>query len=99
MSKKALIARECKRQFLIAKYKKKRYELKKQIIKSSIQEEFTFKQKLQKLPRDSSYIRAHNRCSLSGRPKGFFRNFKLSRHFLREMALNGLLPGVKKASW
>ena len=60
---------------------------------------FQYQQKLQKLPRDSSYVRLHNRCLFSGRPKGFFRDFQLSRHFLREMALLGFLPGVQKASW
>ena len=99
MSKKALIERERKRQLLIAKYKKKRQELKKQIAKVSTQEKLKFKQKLHKFPRNSSRVRAHNRCALSGRPKGFFRDFQLSRHFLREMALNGLFPGIRKASW
>lgn len=100
MSKKALIERQKKRQFLVKKYQKKRQFLKKQIGKAQhIQERFQLEQKLQKLPRDSSYVRLHNRCEFSGRPKGFFRDFSLSRHFLREMALSGLLPGVQKASW
>jgi len=100
MSKKSLIQRQIKRQFLVNKYKLKRKSIKKQIKnEKSIQIKFKLEQKLQKLPRDSSFVRLHNRCLLSGRPRGFFRHFKLSRHFLREMALLGLLPGVKKASW
>ena len=100
MSKKALIERQKKRQYLVKKYSQKRQYLKKQMAKAlGIQERFQFQQKLQKLPRDSSYVRLHNRCALSGRPKGFFRDFSLSRHFLREMALSGAFPGVQKASW
>ena len=101
MSKKALIERQLKRQLLVRKYYLKRFDLKKQIKKGplGLSQKFQLQQKLQKLPRDSSYIRLHNRCLLSGRSKGFFRDFQLSRHFLREMALLGLLPGVKKASW
>nr|YP_010447310.1 ribosomal protein S14 [Halimeda opuntia]UTN43230.1 ribosomal protein S14 [Halimeda opuntia] len=89
MAKKALIERQKKRLILVRKFSFQRYQLK--------QQKKIFK--LQQFPRDSSYVRLHNRCLLSGRPKGFFRDFKLSRHFLREMALSGLLPGVKKASW
>nr|AYC64687.1 ribosomal protein S14 [Halimeda minima] len=87
MAKKALIERQKKRQYLVRKFSVQRSKLQKNKIK------------LQQLPRDSSYVRLHNRCLLSGRPKGFFRDFQLSRHFLREMALSGFLPGVKKASW
>ena len=54
---------------------------------------------LQKLPRNASPIRMHNRCSLTGRPKGYMRQFGISRITFREMALDGLIPGVKKASW
>ena len=54
---------------------------------------------LQKLPRDSAAVRLHNRCQISGRPKGYMRQFGISRINFREMALNGLIPGVKKASW
>lgn len=82
---KNLIERQKKRQILVRKF--------------SIQRSQLTKIQLQKLPRDSSYVRLHNRCLLSGRPKGFFRDFQLSRHFLREMALSGFLPGVRKASW
>lgn len=100
MSKKALIERHRKRLLKVQKYYVKRLNFKKQIKAASpLAKKFQLQQKLQKLPRDSSYIRLHNRCLLSGRPKGFFRDFQLSRHFLREMALLGFLPGVKKASW
>lgn len=101
MSKKALIERQLKRALKVQKYYTQRLNLKKQMKKASlgISQKFQLQQKLQKLPRDSSYIRLHHRCLLSGRPKGFFRDFQLSRHFLRELALLGLLPGVKKASW
>nr|AYC63967.1 ribosomal protein S14 [Flabellia petiolata] len=100
MSKKALIERQKKRELLVNKYFVQRQNLKKQIKKEGrFSAKFQLQQKLQKLPRDSSYIRLHNRCLFSGRPKGFFRDFQLSRHFIREMALLGLLPGVKKASW
>lgn len=54
---------------------------------------------LQKLPKNSSQVRIHNRCNLSGRPKGYMRQFGISRINFREMALKGLIPGVKKASW
>ena len=91
MAKKALIERQKKRLILVRKFSFQRYQLKQQ------KKKYTAKKGV--FPRDSSYVRLHNRCLLSGRPKGFFRDFKLSRHFLREMALSGLLPGVKKASW
>lgn len=100
MSKKALIERARKRIYLVKKYSSKRQILKKKIKgEVSLQKKFRIQQKLQKLPRDSSYVRLHNRCLISGRPKGFFRDFQLSRHFLREMSLAGLLPGIQKASW
>ena len=54
---------------------------------------------LQQLPRNSAPVRLHNRCRVTGRPRGYFRDFGLSRHVLREYALQGLLPGVVKASW
>ena len=100
MSKKSLIERQRKRQMLVKKYYIKRQKIHQQIKKEkSLQKKFQWQQKMQKLPRDSCYVRLHNRCLLSGRPKGFFRDFQLSRHFLREMALVGVLPGVQKASW
>ncbi len=82
-------AREVKRAKLIAKYAEKRKQLK----------EAGDYVGLQKLPRNSNPIRLHNRCRLSGRPKGYIRMFGISRMQFREMASQGLLPGVKKASW
>ena len=100
MSKKSLIEREKKRRNFVQKYFQKRQNLKLQIKKSnSLEEKFHLYRKIQKLPRNSAPTRLHNRCFFSGRPKGFFRNFGLSRHFLRELAHEGLLPGIQKASW
>ena len=89
MAKESMKAREVKRAKLIAKYAAKREALKQAGDYVG----------LQKLPRNSSPIRLHNRCKLSGRPKGYIRMFGISRIQFREMASNGLLPGVKKASW
>lgn len=89
MAKESMKAREVKRQKLVDKYAEKRAALK-------AAGDYTA---LQKLPKNSSYVRLHNRCNLSGRPKGFMRQFGVSRINFREMALQGLIPGVKKASW
>ncbi len=82
-------AREVKREKLVAKYAAKREALKAAGDQVG----------LQKLPKNSSPVRLHNRCSLTGRPRGYMRQFGLSRVTFREMALMGLIPGVKKASW
>lgn len=89
MAKESLKAREVKRLKLVQKYEAKRAELK-------AQGDFI---SLSKLPRNSSPVRLHNRCKLSGRPKGYMRQFGISRIAFREMASNGLIPGIKKASW
>lgn len=89
MAKKSIIARERKRQRMVAKYADLRKKLK---------EEGNWDE-LDKLPRNSNKIRLHNRCMLTGRPKGYMRMFGISRVAFREMALNGKLPGVTKASW
>lgn len=89
MAKESVKAREVKRAKMVAKYAEKRAALKK--AGDSIG--------LQKLPKNSSKVRLHNRCSISGRPKGYMRFFGLSRINFREMASKGLIPGVKKASW
>lgn len=89
MAKESMKAREVKRQKLIDKYAAKRAELKAAGDYIG----------LQKLPKNSCPIRLHNRCKLSGRPKGYIRLFGISRINFREMALQGLIPGVKKASW
>lgn len=100
MANKAMIQREIKRQNLVMKYAKKRSFLKEQMKNaSSMTEKYFYQRKLQKLPRNSSPVRLHNRCLVTGRPKGYYRDFGLSRHVLREMAHEGLLPGVRKASW
>ncbi len=89
MARKSLIAREVKRQRLVAKYATLRKQLK---------EEGKWDE-LDKLPRNSSRKRLHNRCQLTGRPKGYMRRFGLCRNMFRDMALAGKLPGVTKASW
>ena len=100
MAKKSMIAREQKRQVLVQKYAEKRKQLKLAIAGTTTPDErAVLIKKLQELPRDSATVRLHNRCLVTGRPRGFFRQFGLSRHVLREMAHEGLLPGVTKASW
>jgi small subunit ribosomal protein S14 len=100
MAKKSMIQREKKRNRLVITYKEKRNALKQEIKRTELfQEKLTIHRRLQLLPRNSSTTRLHNRCLLTGRPKGYFRDFGLSRHLLREMAHNCLLPGVTKSSW
>lgn len=100
MSKKSLIEKEKNRRKLAQKYLQKRKNLKRQIKQSEfLEEKFTLHRELQKIPRNSAPTRLNNRCSLSGRRKGFLRSFGISRHFFRELAHEGLLPGVKKSSW
>jgi len=95
-----MVQRELKRQRLVMKYAQKRATLKELIKKaSSLKEKLALHRKLQQLPRNSSSVRLHNRCLVTGRSKGYFRDFGLSRHVLREMAHQGLLPGVQKSSW
>ncbi|MBT3872331.1 MAG: 30S ribosomal protein S14 [Flavobacteriaceae bacterium] len=89
MAKESMKAREVKRRKLVAKYATKRKALK----------EAGDYQALQKLPKDASPVRLHNRCKLTGRPKGYMRTFGVSRVTFREMANQGLIPGVRKASW
>lgn len=100
MSKKSLIEKEKNRKKLVRKYAQKRKKLKTQIKQSLfLEEKFILHRKLQKLPRNSAPTRLNNRCLFSGRAKGFLRDFGISRHFFRELAHEGLLPGVKKSSW
>ncbi|MDD4819691.1 MAG: 30S ribosomal protein S14 [Flavobacteriales bacterium] len=89
MAKESMKARERKREALVAKYAAKRAALK-------AAGDF---EGLQKLPKNASPVRLHNRCKLTGRPRGYMRQFGISRVTFREMANQGLLPGVKKASW
>jgi small subunit ribosomal protein S14 len=89
MAKESMKAREVKRQKLVDRYAAKRAALKAAGDYIG----------LQKLPKNASPIRLHNRCKLTGRPKGYIRQFGISRINFREMANQGLIPGVKKASW
>ena len=93
-------AREVKRAKLVAKYAAKRAAL-KEIVNHSDDPRAAFEaaQKLQSIPRNANPIRLHNRCKITGRPKGYIRLFGLSRIQFREMASAGLIPGVRKASW
>ena len=96
-------AREVKRNRLAAKYAERRAALKK-IVNSGVNEEnraaaYEAAQQLQALPKNASSVRKHNRCSITGRPKGYMRQFGISRIQFREMASAGLIPGVKKARW
>jgi small subunit ribosomal protein S14 len=100
MAKKSMIERDRKRFVLITKYATKRESLKKAIDQAeSMEKKLQLHRKLQNLPRNSSKVRLRNRCSITGRPRGYFRDFGLSRHVLREYASQGLLPGVTKSSW
>jgi len=89
MARKAVIAREAKRERLVAKYADLRKKLK----------EAGDWDALDKLPKNSSKVRLHNRCKLTGRPKGYMRKFGINRVTFREMALAGKIPGITKASW
>jgi len=101
MAKVSMINREKKRAKLVRKYAKKRSELKAIISSpdSSYEEREQAMFALQKLPRDSSPARQRNRCAISGRPRGFYRKFGLGRNKLREAAMRGDVPGLRKASW
>ncbi|MBD1913696.1 MULTISPECIES: 30S ribosomal protein S14 [unclassified Leptolyngbya] len=100
MAKKSMIERELKREKLIAKYSAKRQELKEQFAAAtSQQEKLEIHRQIQQLPRNSAPNRHRNRCWLTGRSRGYYRDFGLSRHVIREMAHQGLLPGVVKSSW
>ena len=98
---KSLIEKDKKRRKLFKKYEKKRRELKAIIYNKDTSSELRSETqyKLSKLPKDSSKIRIKNRCVLTGRSKGVFRYFKLSRMQLRQLALEGNIPGYTKASW
>ncbi len=101
MAKKSSIERNLKRQRLTAKYAAKKAELKK-ILKdpnASDAEFFDAQRKMAKIPRNASKIRIRNRCSITGRPRGFISKFGLSRITFRELASDGKLPGVTKSSW
>ncbi len=100
MAKKSKIEREKKRQKLVEKYAEKREALKEQFETAPTQrEKLEAHRKLQQLPRNSAPNRVRNRCWVTGRPRGYYRDFGLSRHVFREWAHQGLLPGVVKSSW
>ena len=89
MAKKSVIARELKRRKMVDKYAAKRAQLKAE----------GRWEELQKLPRDASPVRLHNRCALTGRPRGYLRKFGVCRNVFREMAVEGKIPGIRKSSW
>lgn len=101
MAKKSMINRERKREKTVAKYAKKRADLKATINDASASDEERFEAmlKLQALPRNASPVRLRNRCGVTGRPHGYFRKFGLSRNILRQKVMQGDVPGVRKASW
>lgn len=101
MAKKSMIERNKRRMALAAKYEARREELRRRIRNPRLSEEERHEAMLalQKLPRDSSYIRVRNRCALTGRPRGYYRRFGLARNKLRELVMKGEVPGVSKASW
>ena len=101
MAKVALIERELKRDRLVAKFAKKYAELKtlSNDAKKSDEERMQARLALQKLPRNANPTRQRARCELTGRPRGTFRQFGLARHKIRELAFEGSIPGITKASW
>ncbi len=101
MAKKAMLERQKKREKLVAKYATKRAALKEIVNDESkpMEERFRATLKLAKLPRNSSAVRLHNRCQLTGRPHAYYRKLKVSRIMLRELASFGQIPGMVKSSW
>ena len=100
MAKKSMIEREKKRERIVAKYTDKRQALLEQFENATSQrEKLEIHRQIQQLPRSSSRTRLRNRCWVTGRSRGYYRDFGLSRHVFREWAHDGLLPGVVKSSW
>jgi small subunit ribosomal protein S14 len=101
MAKKSMIAREVKRAATVKRYAAKRAEYRRVIRspESTDEERYTAQLKLQALPRDASPVRQRNRCSITGRPHGYYRKFGLARNKLREATMRGEIPGLSKASW
>ena len=101
MAKQSSIQKNLKRKNIVKKFSNKRQSLKKKIMEKNltIEERFKMQSKLNELPRDSSKIRVRNRCKLTGRARGVYRKFGLSRIKLRELSMSGALPGVVKSSW
>ena len=100
MAKKITINRERNRQEITKKYRMMRIQLKKEFSERvSLRERIQIHNEIQKLPRNSTPIRIRNRCQLSGRSRSYYRDFRLSRHFIRDFAHQAILPGVRKSSW
>lgn len=101
MAKKSMIAREVKRQKLARQYADKRAKLRAVVADPEVDfdEKMAASAELQKLPRDSSYTRQVRRCALTGRPKGVYRKFGMGRNKLRQLAMAGEIPGLRKSSW
>ncbi|WP_026106078.1 30S ribosomal protein S14 [Vreelandella jeotgali] len=101
MAKKSMVERELKRAKLVEKYAARRAELKAMTtdVNASDEERFEAQLKLQQLPRDSSPVRQRNRCRVTGRPHGVYQKFGLARNTLREAAMRGDVPGLRKSSW
>lgn len=101
MAKESMVQRELKRQRIVEKYAEKRAALKKIINnpETSYEDMIEAQRQLQALPRNSSPVRLRNRCQVSGRPRGYYNKFGLSKTQLREAAMRGDIPGLKKASW
>lgn len=101
MAKTSVINRELKRQLVVKKYAAVSADLKEKLrdMELSLEDREELRRKLQKLPRNASACRLHNRCRITGRPRGFYRKFGLGRNKLREAAMRGDVPGLVKASW
>lgn len=101
MAKKSMVERQARRLRTVRRYAAKREQLRSiiQSPSSSDEERQRAQQKLQALPRDASPVRLRNRCSITGRPHGYYRKFGLSRNKLRESTMRGEIPGLSKASW
>ena len=101
MAKSAMVQRQLKREKLVAKYASKRAALKEIANNQDLpmEERFKARLKLAELPRNSSATRLHNRCQVTGRPKGYYRKLKMSRIALRQLASDGQIPGMVKSSW
>lgn len=101
MAKKSMLEREKKRQKMVNKYAAKRAELKAIVNNRSldVDQRWDAQRKLQALPRDASPVRMQRRCEMTGRPRGVYRRFGLGRNMLREAAMRGDVPGLKKSSW
>ena len=101
MAKKSAVQKNLKRMKMVNKFEKKRSKLKKIIMNKKLElaERFAAQLKLDKLPKNSSKVRIRNRCGISGRPHGYYRKLKISRIALRQLGLEGKIPGMVKSSW